>query len=305
MARIVAKKDKDVEHVHFINDLGLVDYARMDLQKAVDLIHISPDIIFIIVDWLGPKYQYMTERDYRFSSREEHEFPKRLLGIRSLLQTCKALHKIISPLGKWTNLADLEKNISEKYYIIDEQVSYDDPMKLVCRLNTGGNAKGLFYSDEMNQGEAGTPIVSWHLTAHLFGHHKLNQIAIETTINLCSEENEVLFDHAHYFTNGEYEKKMTESEFEEELKKTVNLKRRYRSRCGVPSANPFDEGCCHGVVSELVNELWSSCPSTVTLDCNVQKTITDLVSFKCSQPPGMTEDELRIMIAQEISEYLL
>jgi len=75
--------------------------------------------------------------------------------------------------------------------------------------------------------------------------------------------------------------------------------------CGVPLEQQENiDGCCNSVVTNLVDEIWMSNSLTQELNCETKQNIIDLITLRCMQPPGMTTDDLKIMISEEIGRTL-
>lgn len=75
---------------------------------------------------------------------------------------------------------------------------------------------------------------------------------------------------------------------------------RVRRKCGVPLEQQVaDRDCCHEVIQELMESVWNE--SYESLGCQVKQDIVSRVSHRCMLPPGMTDFEIRMALAEEIA----
>lgn len=72
-------------------------------------------------------------------------------------------------------------------------------------------------------------------------------------------------------------------------------------RCGVPQEQQrTGADCCSEVVESLVDQIWEE--HSISLGSDIKAEIISVVSKTCMMPPGMTDDQLKVAISQQISE---
>jgi len=73
-----------------------------------------------------------------------------------------------------------------------------------------------------------------------------------------------------------------------------------KTRCGIPLEEQIaDQDCCHEVIQDIMESVWNE--NFEPLGCQVKQDIISRVSRLCMNPPGMTDGEIKIALAQEIA----
>jgi len=90
---------------------------------------------------------------------------------------------------------------------------------------------------------------------------------------------------------------------QQERDNAISRKARERggyTKCGIPlELQVAGKDCCLEAVKEIVDQVWDS--KFDVLGEDVKCGIVSRVSVRCMAPPGMTENELKLAIAEEIS----
>jgi len=77
------------------------------------------------------------------------------------------------------------------------------------------------------------------------------------------------------------------------------------SMCGIARTEQVpDKPCCHEIVQHIVEQVWQSTTAASRISSEAKEKITNMIAERCMEPPGMTDNELRLQIAEEIHKLV-
>jgi len=218
-----------------------------------------------------------------------------------ILELCRAVYQKFSNLFKWIDIYEIWKKTPGFYRDLRESNTTFAPYTFGFELRLDGTYKGRYRTvGSDNPKKKGT----WFLqNISLNRTEKVIQLAFdshqEEKLPKPGDMKTIRYEQLKLFKVSEDE--AIKNLPEPKLRPMRDFRKCGMRKCGVPlELQTANVDCCFEIVEEIVNSVWDASQYD-HLGCDVKTSISQRISRRCMTPPGMTEDEIRIAIAEEIA----
>lgn len=230
-----------------------------------------------------------------------HDVLKILIGSGMgclILETCRALYQRLSPLYTWENLFQLTENITG-WFVDRSKATGRDRTSLYSfgfEISKNGTWKGKIktLNGTADQDREGT----WSLRRKRSQQKSGRQWDDVLVLHMMSTIKDDLMPKKIDVSAVYSMEVKTRQEAFENLQEPKYIIRKLK--CGVPLEQQVGGvDCCYEIVEQIVDSVWDE--RYQSLGDDIKKAISQRVSHRCMAPPGMSDDEIRIAIAEEIA----